>query len=102
MSIFTDIEEFFSGIFKKVKPGLAYLEANIPVKAIEIAEQLLKDVQADKSWSVILAELIAAAKADGIELIEGAAAITLNTAQSNLIATGDIQPPKPAAPENVA
>lgn len=96
MSIFTEIEEFFSGIFKKVKPGLAYLQANVPTKAIEIAEDLLKDIEDGKSWSVILAELIAEAKKDGIELIEAAAAITLNTAQSNLIATGAIAAPKPA------
>lgn len=101
MSFLTEIEQFFTGIFKKVKPGLAYLQANVPVKAIEIAEDLLKDVEADKPWAIILADLIAEAKKDGIELIETAAAITLNTAQSNLIATGAIAAPKPAT-ANVA
>lgn len=96
MSIFGEIETFFSGIFAKIKPGITYLEKNVPAKAVEIAEELLKDVEADKAWAVILAELIAAAKADGIELLEAAAAITLNTAQNNLIATGAIVAPQPA------
>lgn len=92
MSVLTFFESFFNKIFAAVKPGLLYLEANVPAELVEIIEAgILAGFSG--GWTAFLNTMEVEAISKGIQTTKTAIAIAANAAQSNLIATGAIAAP---------
>lgn len=92
------IENWFHGLFTKAEadlinyttPAMKYIEENGGKEILKIAEGILAGAIAGTPWSTLMASLATQATTAGIQLAEGAAGVVLNTAQSNMIATGAI------------
>lgn len=78
----------FSDLENALKPGIAYLEQNGGVLALNLAEAVLAGFTGAEPWSVIIAEFVKQAESQGIVLAEGAASAVLNAAKLNIVAKG--------------
>lgn len=77
----TDVEQ-------AVSAGLQFLKDNVPATVIALGEEVLAGAVAGTPWGALVSSLVAAAESKGVALLESAASVALNFAQSNLIATG--------------
>jgi hypothetical protein len=73
-----------SDIVEFANPAISYLSKNGGKVLLSIAEQVLAGAVAGTPWSANIAALIAAAEAQGLTLLEGAAKVALNMAQANI------------------
>lgn len=84
----TIVQETEKEVIDYATPALKYIEANGGKAILMLAEGVLAGAAAGTPWATLIASLGTAAEAASIQLVEGAAGVVLNYAQSNLVATG--------------
>lgn len=83
-SLIKDFENWFHSLVKDLKPALDFIEKNGGAAIVTLAEGVLAGAIVGTPWATLVAQLIPAAEAAGITLIEEAASIILNIAKANL------------------
>jgi len=84
--IIKDIQNWFHGLVKSLKPALDYAESHGGDIALGLAETVLNTAAGNAPWNELIATLIAQAKTQGLQLLEAEAAIILNLAKANVLA----------------